>query len=262
MGNERLVGTEGQFEGTLRLSTLTGPSSLWYRDGDVFAPPGVPREPAFSADATQLAALRTVTGVGVGVFTYKVKAGFGKPTQLCVINNVLATGASPSFSPDGGHLVVAQKDGLANYDLSAVTQPSDCASKATAIGLAPAGASQPDWGTIPAPEKPAEETVVQTPAPVVTPPAPAQTIAPLAIGLTVPSQRLGAILERGLKVKLSAPAALTVGYKGKTVGKANASTTTVTVKLSATARRALRNAKKAALTVTAGTATRTVTVRR
>ena len=46
VGNDRLVGNEGQFEGTMRLSTPAGPSALWYRDGDVFpAQPGVPREP-------------------------------------------------------------------------------------------------------------------------------------------------------------------------------------------------------------------------
>ena len=207
-----------------------------------------------------------MTGVGLGVFTYKVGDQFGPPAQLCVINNTLPTGASPSFSPDGGHLVVGQKDGLADYDLSAVTQPSECASKGKAIGVAPAGASQPDWGTVPAPAEAHEEQQTVPQPPVVTPPAPpAQTVAPApaaAIKLTAPSQRLRAILKRGLKLKLTAAAPVVVSYKGKTIGKATATAGTVTVKLTAAGRKALRHAKKATLTITAGTSKQTVTVRR
>ena len=142
------------------MTTRTGPSTLWYRDGiDVFTTqPGVPREPALSPDSTQLAALRTVTGVGVGVFTYKVPAQFGLPTQMCVINNVLPAGASPTFSPHGRRLVVGQKDGLAVYDLSAVTQPSECAAKGKVAGIAAAGASQPDWRAIQTPIRPPAPT--------------------------------------------------------------------------------------------------------
>jgi hypothetical protein len=261
---DRLVGNEGQFEGTLRLTTRTGPSTLWYRDGiDVFTTqPGVPREPALSPDTTQLAALRTVTGVGVGVFTYRVPAQFGLPTQMCVINNVLLEGASPTFSPDGRRLAVAQRDGLAVYDLGAVTQPSECATKGTMAGIAAVGASQPDWGTIETPDRPHQEPdpPAQTTMPVATPPAPAATLA--ALKLTIPSQRLSAILKRGLKVKLSARATVKLTYKGKVVGTASGSAGTVTVKLAAAGRKALRNAKKATLTISAGTATQTVTVRR
>jgi hypothetical protein len=260
VSGDRLVGTEGQFEGTLRLTTRTGPSTLWYRDGiDVFTTqPGVPREPALSPDMTQLAVLRTVTGVGVGVFTYKVPASFGLPTQMCVINTVLSAGASPSFSPDGRRLVVAQKDGLAVYDLGAVAQPSECASKAKMVGIAAAGASQPDWGAIETPDPP----VAVAPAPPAQTALPAPAMTPAALKLAIPSQRLRAILKRGLKVKLTARATVKVTYKGKVVGTASGAAGTVTVKLSTAGRNALRTAKKATLTISAGTVKETVTVRR
>jgi hypothetical protein len=262
-----LVGNEGQFEGTLRHSSLTGPSALWYDDSLVFGvQPGVPREPVLSTDGRRMAALRTVTGVGVGVFTYTLPERFGTPDQVCVINNVLPTGASPAYSPDGTHLAVAQKDGLAIYDMSAITQPSECKNAKVVTG-GPAGASQPDWGPVPVPDPPVQHQDTPPAQSQPAPPAPAPAIAPgpkpaqaPAAAITIASQRLGAVLKKGLRVKLVNVAdrtTVTVSYKGKKVGTGKTRAGKATIKLSS---KALKQAKRATVIVTAGAATRTVTL--
>jgi hypothetical protein len=294
--DQHVVGTEGLSEGTLRISTVSGPSVLWYRDSDVFGPTprGTPQQPSFSPDRTQMASLRWLDGIGPAVFTYKVPAaagapsGYGNPVQLCVVNNSDPYEAQPTFSPDSKSLVVAQKDGLASYDLSAVTTPDECATKAKFTALADKGAVDPDWGVIPGtlPDPPAGggggaggspvgAGGAVTPAPASTPspaaPAPKPAAKTTAARISVSAQRLSAIVKSGLKVKLSGLKAgrttLVVKARGKVVARVKltipaSGTVTRSIRLSATGRKALRKAKSATLTITAGGAATAVKVQR
>jgi WD40-like Beta Propeller Repeat len=295
-GDDRIIGNEGVLGVTGRSSSLIGPPAQWYRDADISDRPGMVREPAIATDLQHYAALKTMTGVGVAVFTYKVPAGLGQPVQQCVVNNARTSHASPTWSPDGRRLALAQNDGLAVYDLSAVGQPSECATRSTAIGVADAGASDPDWGALAVAgdgggggggdgTPGGGQTTTATP-PATTPgggtttakgvTTPAGKVIARATGraaakLTVAPLRLGALLRGGLKVRLTGlpagKAKVVVKAKGKVLGSAAvkvpaSGSAAVTVKLSPAGRRALRGAHKTTLTVIAGTVSRTLTVKR
>lgn len=291
LSNSRMVGNDGGGYGEIRLFDGSSASLLWYTNKahDI---PGWTREPAVSPDGTQLAELRTVGGVGQFLLTFQVPSGaapvgFGTPEPMCIAEKALGTGTSPTWAPDGKHVVVAaMAEGLYAYDFSAVGVDSEC-SKGTATKIAPVGASQPDWGTLPVPDPPVEvpttpttpttttttttTTVPTVPTVPTTPIKPVEPSKPAKAALTVPAQKLKTIRKRGVKVRLTGalPGKLqiVVKAKGKVVGKATvkvpkSGTLDATVKLTKAGARALAKAKTASLTVSAGGLTRTLKAQR
>jgi hypothetical protein len=301
LDDQHLVGIDEGWLGDVRVATFTGPQTLWYNDRDTFpAEIGTPQQPAVNAAKTRYATMRTVQGTGAGVFIYNIAtagtpAGLAAPSShLCVINNIDVSYAGPSWSPDGRSVVVAQKDGLAAYDFGAVTSGAECATKVKFTALADKPAIEPDWGVVPGtvpdppspggpgpggPGGPGTPVTPVTPGPSV--PTPGAGPAPRSgkqarestagAKLTIGAQKLSAILRSGLKVKLSGlkpgKAKVVVKAKGRTLGTktvkvGKSGSAAATVKLSAAGRKALRRAKSATLTVTAGGASATVKVKR
>jgi hypothetical protein len=273
----RMVGNDGGAYGEIRLFDGSSASLLWYTNAshDI---PGWTREPAVSADGTQLAELRTAGGIGHFLLTFKVRAGaapigFGTPIPMCISEEALGTGTSPTWAPDGKHVVVAaMAEGLYAYDFTGVEVDMQCGNgKATKI--APAGASQPDWGTLPVPDPPVTPTtpttttttttIPTTPTTPVDPPKPAKAT------LTAPAQKLKAIRRSGVKVRLAGAlpgkVQVVVTAKGKVVAKKTVTvpksgTIETTIRLSKAGARALTKAKTASLTISAGGLKRTLKV--
>jgi hypothetical protein len=298
LDDQRLIGIDEHWLGDVRVASPSGPPALWYNDRDTFSTEiGTPRQPAVAADKAHYATLRTVQGRGVGVFIYKSAAAAtpsglaSPPQQLCVINNVDASSAGPSWSPDGRSVVVAQNDGLAAYDFADVHSSAECATKVRFTAIADKGAIEPDWGVVPGtvPDPPSEGGTPGTPAPgtPVTPatprpsvpspgvarPSPATGASTAAAGpkLTVGVQRLSAILKSGLKVRLSGLKAgrtkVVVKTRGATIGTQTVKVgagggASATVRLTAAGRKALRRARTATLTISAGGASATLKVKR
>jgi hypothetical protein len=294
----RLVGIDPDWAGEVRMAPVgAGEPVLWYSDAAVFGPPwGTPRHPVITADRKSYATLRTVYGVGVGVFVYRVTAdgsaaGFAPPPQhLCVVNKADASHAGPAWSPDGTTVVVAQTNGLASYDFTGVHGGDECATKVGFTALDDAPVRDPDWGVVPGttPDPPSGGGP-GTPAPPApggpAPGGPAPSVtpkpAPVVKGggatasgpkLTLAAQKLSAILKSGLKVKLTgarpgkgkvvvkAGGGRVVATKAVTVPASGA--LSATVKLSPAGRKALKRARSATLTVSLGGATATLKVKR
>jgi hypothetical protein len=291
LDDQHLIGIDEQERGDVRVAPLGGPSTLWYNDrvafpGDI----GTPQQPAVNAARTRYATLRRVEAQGVGVFIYNVTtsgapSGLATPRPLCVINNVDVVYAAPSWSPDGEAVVVAQNDGVAAYDFSAVATSADCATKGKYQDIAGAGAIEPDWGGAPDTGTPPDDGGGQTPPPpgppappAPTPPGPGPVTTPgptkptpkASARLTVAKQKLSAIIKSGLKVKLTNMRAgktkVVVKAKGKVIGTTtvkvpSGGTVSFKVKLSPSGRKALKRARAATLTITAGGAKATVKVK-
>jgi len=160
--------------------------------------------------------------------------------------------SQPTFALDGGRLAWAESDGI-----HIVTVPA-FAGGCTTDGASPTaplvipGAIEPDWG--PADVPPARPNKPTTPG--ANPGGNPSGSAKLAV--TVKRTALKAALRKGLKIKVSAPAAgrLTATAKRNrtTVAKAparsvKAGTRTLTLKVTKAGRRTLTRARKAKLTI-------------
>ncbi len=172
--------------------------------------------------------------------------------------------SSPSFSPDGRSLVL--DDGR---DVRIVRgMDLDGCSGAEGAGVLIPGAHDPDWGpadlpaTAPGPQ-PGPSPTGPTPGPTVPTPSPSPTPGGAGAGLRVAvvGGRLGTVLRRGLVVRVTAPAQVTVRQAGRVVGRARG-TGSVRVRLTPGARRRLARTRTArfAVQAVAGTVRRTVTV--
>jgi hypothetical protein len=106
---------------------------------------------------------------------FKAGAGFGAPPAYACNTGYEATLDSPTWSPDGGRIAFAHKDGIEVLPLPSV-EP-DCPGAASGTVVIPGG-SEPDWG--PAPVAPGPPPAAPVPAKPGTPAKPAVPAAPAA----------------------------------------------------------------------------------
>jgi hypothetical protein len=261
-----------------------GGVSNWFFDPSA---PGGLRDGELSHDRTKLA---FVTGESnETIYLYRAKGGHPHVPENCYkLNDGVGRISSPSWSPDSTRLAYADAQGVHVIPLPSFE--TDCG---TVTGehnqrLVIPGATSPDWG--PADVPPARPTPPgggPTPPGGGTPPGgsapkpnPGATPTPTTNTTTPPrgraitlsaTPRLKAALKKGLTVRLSGlPAGkvtVTATYGKKTVATAKAQVGkagTASAKLRFTTKgvKTLKGKKRARLTLRAGKATTTVTLKR
>lgn len=174
--------------------------------------------------------------------------------------------SSPSFSPDGRSL--ALDDGR---DLRIVRGIDlDGCTGAESAGVLVQGAHDPDWGPADLPAaSPGTSAGSPPPGPTAGPASPGAPSmpggTPSALRVSVVRARLGTVLRRGLVVRVTKPAQVTVLQAGRILGRARGRGS-VRVRLTQAARRRLTRTRTARFTVRAvsGVTTRTavITLRR
>ncbi|HET6510405.1 MAG TPA: hypothetical protein VFG42_26660 [Baekduia sp.] len=203
------------------------------------------------------------------------------PPQPC-LNAPQRAGAwtSPSWSPDGNRLAMADDSGLYVADLPGMRSGCPDASQVKVVSVAPGGSS-PDWGPADLPEPATRPVPVADPAAPAGPTTPTSGAAPTSTGVkggTAPSDAKGASLSaRAMKVgakaivlRVAVPAAgrlsATATRGGRTLAIAPArSVKAGSVTLTLKAKRSLPRAGKLTVRVTlkpgAGGAARTTTLK-
>ena len=166
--------------------------------------------------------------------------------------------SQPSFSPDGSKLAFADAGGIRVLTVPGFENgcSTDGAGENPPVMIA--GAIEPDWGPADVPADRPKAPKPEDPKPT-DPKGPIGPVNPAAaLSATAAKAKLRTALLRGLKVKVTVPAdgvlAATARRGGKVVAKAKAKSVragarTVTLRFTAKAKRALRRASSARLSV-------------
>ncbi len=207
---------------------------------------------------------------------WRVAGGLTKDTPPVPCLDAPAQGgswSSPSFAPDGEHLVAAAPKGLYVATLPGLNTscPDSGQVKVSLIELA--GAKSPDWGPADVPAQPTFEqpkaedpkkeqpVCCADPGPKTTPPV----VTPVRVSSA--SKKLRTVLDKGLAVRATCGATITVKQGSAKLATARAACDKDTrIRFGRAVRKRLRNKARVALTIVAtrGTerATATVTLRR